>query len=498
MTKLNYDINGVEQRILAINALLDDNPNPGTTDLNRMTDYILWAQQYEHPEEGQLVESKSSPWQKGQAVSLDALQEQERETGLPLNKLISKVGQAQKKAKLDRKEVQEKITSRFAAKKEENDAANDVVGSAATGSEASLEGSPSLRGRTSSAPLASVSRGRDWLDLWRKIDETEFKVQTWELGHGKRRADLPIRESLHLRLMGHAIQGDNCLSDTLICDGMASLDNAELLPYAAALSQYEECLAAEASNWDATICLRNKRNLVELRKEQYNLLDNLAGEMLQCHVNKGMYWDDIQGQIEDFLPFSAAYLRIDEVREEHFNAGFQQKCVTALKHSDEVRTKVDLREPDTIRGLLNDYKGYLDFIRGASPEEGEIIKEMILWLIYYIKRCGFSEELTLILRSKIRHCSNKEIAESLKENYGIIYQENYISTIYSNRIIKAIAEEAQLHYRLIEFITMGKTVFKKCSKCGKLLPRNTDYFNKRSSTSDGFYGYCKDCKKGGK
>lgn len=38
-------------------------------------------------------------------------------------------------------------------------------------------------------------------------------------------------------------------------------------------------------------------------------------------------------------------------------------------------------------------------------------------------------------------------------------------------------------------------VFKVCSKCGKLLPANTEYFYKREHGKNGLRGECKNCKK---
>ena len=90
--------------------------------------------------------------------------------------------------------------------------------------------------------------------------------------------------------------------------------------------------------------------------------------------------------------------------------------------------------------------------------------------------------------------SNKDIAKAVEEKFNLSYKENYISTIFTRRIVEPIVEQVEKHYRLIEYITMGRTVFKKCSICGRLLPRNSTYFNKRTATSDGFFSYCKECK----
>jgi hypothetical protein len=108
--------------------------------------------------------------------------------------------------------------------------------------------------------------------------------------------------------------------------------------------------------------------------------------------------------------------------------------------------------------------------------------------------CELPPELKRILTLKMSKVNNREIAEILLQEYGLEYKENYISTIFTKRIIEEIVKQVELHYRLIEFITVGKSVFKRCSRCGKLYPRNTNYFNKRTSTCDGFFSNCKKCK----
>lgn len=157
---------------------------------------------------------------------------------------------------------------------------------------------------------------------------------------------------------------------------------------------------------------------------------------------------------------------------------------------------IDMRQPDTVRQLLF----FEDDIKRQSFSNNfykqEIAQKILKFLYYYIKKSNFNEELTLILKMKMQKINNKIIAEKINNKFNTKYNENYISTIFTKRIIKEITKQAKMHYQLIEYITIGKTIFKKCSMCGQWLPRSNTYYNKRTSTSDGFFSYCKNCKKG--
>jgi hypothetical protein len=192
---------------------------------------------------------------------------------------------------------------------------------------------------------------------------------------------------------------------------------------------------------------------------------------------------------------------IDGVQEEHFREGFQKKCVEALRAVDRLDStgiremnSIDLRKTDVIRQLVLMAPDLEESAARASEVDGVVLRNLLKYLSYYIEQCDFEPELLAILQLKMQKVSNKRIAEYLKKEYELNYKENYISTIFTKRIIEAIAEQVQLHYRLIEFITIGKTVFKRCNKCGKMLPRNETYYNRRTSAGDGFFSSCKRCK----
>lgn len=494
--KLDFNINGSTARMEYLNKYLEDIDQSRLTsdNLEMMSNYVLWGLQSEEPDLDFEIESKNSPWAKSnKTTSLEGLMEQEQETGMSVQVQMSDVQVASQKRKLDRQEVVAKLKPRdlkdwvrllaISMAKETSKDCFAILATLEEGPEKMKAQEYLNDNRTAAAALYSQGWHLlvdSWTSLWSQIDQTEFMVQSWELEHGKRRIDLPIREELHIRLACHLV----------ICRSRLSLE------------EFEENLRKGALDWEGYQYLKKKRALVQMRTQQYSLLDCLQGETLMHHLNTAMYWCEEDRGLREFYPFSEPEFLIDGVSERHFKKEFYEKCINKLAVLDKLEEHPDLREPlsidfrnpDVVRQVILMYPELKEAALRVSDVEGVILHSLVRYLSYYIEQCNFDPELELILRAKMQKVSNKDIATRLKEEFNLDYKENYISTIFTKRIVEAIVEQVNLHYRLIEFITMGSTVFKRCTKCGKFLPRNTTYFNRRTSTSDGFFSSCKRCK----
>ena len=447
---LDFNIDKSQDRLKFIQDYTENSLLNFTNDnLEMMANYILWAIEKEENIDFQ-IDSKNSQWIKKRETSLEALMEQEQETGMPVESLF-KQNLLNKKPKIDREHILKKLNPSIT-----DDFFTKIV-----------EHLPLEIDLSKWHPLT-----QSWFDLWGKIDITEYEVQYWELLHGKRRADLPIRQELIDRLYFHLCYSKN--SDTL--------------------ETFLEKLQQNVHNMNGYTHLKKKRELVILRTEQYLLLDAIQPNFLQKHMNTGFYWEEDCKGIDEFFPFMEEKLLLKEITEECFKKDFQNICLKELMYSDcKKNNKIDLRDTRVVREILLNKQDLEKCTLSISDRE--ITERLLKFLKYYVDKCEFSEELLLIMNLKSLGISNKEIAQEVKKKFNIEYQENYISTIFTKRIVAAIAEQAELHYKIVEYITMGKNVFKRCSICKQLLPRNGEYFNKRSSTSDGFFSYCKKCKK---
>jgi len=467
--QLNWNLNDQEERLKFIQDLPLEQLSPAQ--LERIADYLLWPS----PDAESMGLVKWN-WSGNTPVSLEAIQEQGLDVGnAPIIAVKAKQG------RLERSDVYQRLGQNH--------------------------------------PLTP-----QWLDLWRRIDETEFMVQVWELSQGKRRADLPIRDELFIRLW-QGIHGqmpiggqvadaetNNNMDNNIdldmrpasISDPAVQIEQARRVLGAALIDtpfkQYIKKLCNEALAWEGYKALKKKRQLVTLRTEQYTLLDCLSGESVKKHTFIP-YTEEIKNNdLLGFRPFMSLSMLIDSVDQHHFSRQFTSKCLDQLSWADsetyeESGKVLDLRNGKTLKSLLNHYYDIEDLAFSGNYENKEIFFALYSYLNYYIKRANLDDDMTDILYMKMNHKKNKEIADYMEKRYGLIYGENYISTIVTNRIIKPILEEIDKHYKLLEYLLVGPSVFKKCSCCGKMYPRNATYFLKRKSCSDGFYSVCKECNK---
>lgn len=103
--------------------------------------------------------------------------------------------------------------------------------------------------------------------------------------------------------------------------------------------------------------------------------------------------------------------------------------------------------------------------------------------------------LELIATLKIEKKSNAEIVAALEETFGYTYTPEYISSLWRNKIPRLISENAKDQYLNWYYLTQKKGHYKKCGRCGQIklaLPR---YFSKNTSSRDGLYSICKECRK---
>jgi len=86
-------------------------------------------------------------------------------------------------------------------------------------------------------------------------------------------------------------------------------------------------------------------------------------------------------------------------------------------------------------------------------------------LQFYEAAARLSDLQRELLHMKISQNSNNQIKEYINKKYGTTYNENYISTIYRQKILPTIAQAATFHRFAIENIFYPEN-FKKCKDCG--------------------------------
>lgn len=99
-----------------------------------------------------------------------------------------------------------------------------------------------------------------------------------------------------------------------------------------------------------------------------------------------------------------------------------------------------------------------------------------------------------LLIYKIDGLKNVNIQEKLFEKYGIKHSIEYISSLWRNKIPKLIAEEAERDWLIWHYTMEEKGNWKKCTCCGEVKLAHNKFFSKNSTSKDGFYSICKECR----
>lgn len=303
----------------------------------------------------------------------------------------------------------------------------------------------------------------DFEALWRQIDETEFLVQAYELRNEKRK--IPIRDELLKRF-----------NDT---------ERQNLESKAHSLSQYH--------------FLKLKRDLVDLRTQQYLLKDSYSsGLVLNPTPNFEVqepfsFGDEITlrplNLIQEESLFSKIW-RLDRFPcPNDFNENELRKISNLLWKKDLNQFYFDFTDRDHLYILFNVY----DQLENAADESSNYgyFKRI---LRSYMALARLEPIHRRILDLKIQKKSNQLIVDLIQEEFGKKYSPNYISTLYCAKGLQGICDAALLHRQTIENLMFPEN-FKTCKDCGRVLLLNESNFVRRQRSNDGFSPRCKACEK---
>jgi hypothetical protein len=90
--------------------------------------------------------------------------------------------------------------------------------------------------------------------------------------------------------------------------------------------------------------------------------------------------------------------------------------------------------------------------------------------------------------------SNAEIQDLLDREFGVRHSVEYLSSLWRNKIPKLLAEQAKEDYLDWHFTYKEKGNWKQCSRCGKVKLATNRFFSKNSTSKDGWYSICKECR----
>ena len=99
-----------------------------------------------------------------------------------------------------------------------------------------------------------------------------------------------------------------------------------------------------------------------------------------------------------------------------------------------------------------------------------------------------------LVQLKFQGKQNTEIQEALEKKHGVRHSIEYISSLWRNKIPKLLSEKEKSDYLIWYYTYVEQGVFKKCSKCGQLKLATNRFFSKNSTSKDGLYSWCKECR----
>jgi hypothetical protein len=99
-----------------------------------------------------------------------------------------------------------------------------------------------------------------------------------------------------------------------------------------------------------------------------------------------------------------------------------------------------------------------------------------------------------LVKLKIDGRTNAEIQSTINAIFGKTYTEEYLSSLWRNKIPKLIAEAAQRDWLFYHFTFEERGNWKHCNKCDEYKPAHPLFFNRNANSRDGFYSVCKKCR----
>lgn len=236
-------------------------------------------------------------------------------------------------------------------------------------------------------------------------------------------------------------------------------------------------------------------HLIQLRTQQYYLWDSQFPSII-AQKNKAEYHTNPVDQQMNYPIYPRGVMRFqnDPLFTEPRRDKLQQHSVMREEERDKIKESgkpyFDFTNPDHVYQLIQHYEEIKYYVK-QMPDSA--LNNLLWTLDFYIEKARLSEQQALIVRDKKNRCPNKEIAQHLHDELGIYHQENYISTIW-NKSVKLITDAVELNFD--EYLCKDyDKAWKKCSRCGKELLRDSRNFVKKAKAADGLTSRCKCCDK---
>lgn len=303
---------------------------------------------------------------------------------------------------------------------------------------------------------------QEFIGLFHQIDELDYSIALYEFQHNKRKN--PPRAEL-----------------------------------CAQFDQIKPQIEERISHWNQFSYLKRRHLLVELRRQQFTMRDSYVNSIVRETPPEPANIDIILSPTEELY-----VAPLGTINGKNANLWFRpQFDLNPIAFNEEELSKIsdflwsprdqnwrtfDFRNPDHV----------YQFLCALEEVDGHEValstKALTDTFDFYVDFAELNDSQRDILRQKISHKKNQDIADSVNALYGKSYTANYISTIFKQKIIPKINEAATLHQKIVENLFF-KEEFKQCTTCKKWMLRDSDHFVRKAKTKDGLSSQCKRCDK---
>ena len=305
-------------------------------------------------------------------------------------------------------------------------------------------------------------------DLFRQIDTIELGINLYELAHNKRKE--PPRPSLVQKF-----------------------------------SQEEyDSISQQTKSWTQQKYLKMRHLIVELRREQFTLRDTYRTK-ITLHSAPEPNIEPTQLDFDSEIPIfplglinskcAPLVFPTHPIAPSQYNdQEIEQLTKFYWSKKDCVRPKLhfDFSNPSHLYKLIGLQEEFEDQILDVSV--GSCTSYFLDTLKFYVDLADLSDIQRDILELKIQKVCNADIVHEIATRHNKTYTINYISTIFTQKIIPKIIEAVQMHCAQIENLSL-KENFKVCNMCGKELLKCQNNFVRKGRSHDGYSNRCKKCEK---
>lgn len=166
-----------------------------------------------------------------------------------------------------------------------------------------------------------------------------------------------------------------------------------------------------------------------------------------------------------------------------------------INENDEPETDglVNFFNPAHVSAILTNYSNLKEDSWGNFKSDAYFMMEDFDALVDKALKENFPVYYDIVIY-KIDGLSNISIQRLIEQKHGIKHSIEYISSLWRNKIPKLIAETAKKEYIVWYYTTQEYGKWKKCSCCGQIKLAHNYFFSKNSTSKDGYYSICKECR----